>query len=390
MRTATIVVLALCYFFVFGLSNVSYFLSVYYTRSGAITPRESGLIVSIFYIVSVFSRPFLAFVLAHLGFKRLFVGAAAMFVISSVTMALFGLSFWPAFLSRGVLGFASSLYKIGFSTYQALIFRPEERGRAYSLIMAGELMPLLIVAPLAEMLIKADYLRVYIVMPILMSVAAGIFVTRIPPLPADMARTGIDLIPAYRNPFRGMGDCLRSRTFVLALLSTFFFAMADACASFMSSMTASFGLMASFFLSFNALVGIAIRLFFSRMLDRFARGVLAALCGVCTSGAVLMASVTPTEASLAVLGLVFGVGMGFGFPQHLALVADSAPPCRQAQASAMMWFAIGLNFSVVPLLMGWFELHVGAVATFRGIASTAFAGACLTLSLQIIAGHRHL
>ena len=377
-----IAVLALSYFFVFGLSNVSYFLSVYYARAGAITAREAGLVVSVFYIVSVFSRPFLAYVLSRLGFRKLFSLATLLFVAGSVAMALFGLSFWPAFLSRAVLGLASSLYKIGFSTYQALAFGPSERGRAYALIMVGELMPLVLAAPLAETLIGMDLPRLYIWTPVLMSIAAGVAASRIPPLPAEVSAAGGH--PAFRNPFRGMGECLRTRAFALALLSTFFFSMADAGASFMSSMTASYGLMASYFLSFNALVGIAVRLLFSRGLDRFAKGPLAALCAVCTSGAVLMASVDPSESSLTLLGVLFGVGMGFGFPLHLALAADSAPPHRQAQASAMTWFAIGLNFSLVPLFMGWFEAMTGPVATFRAVAAAALAGAALLFALQTL------
>ncbi len=380
-KNKTVFILALCYFFVFGLSNVSYFLSVYYAKLGTVTPREAGLIVSVFYIVSVFSRPFLAFVLSRLGFRKLFAAAAVLFVASSVSMALWGTSFWPALLSRGVLGFASSLYKIGFSTYQALSFDANQRGRAYSLIMAGELFPLWTVAPVAEALIQWNRLSLYISLPIFMSIAASVVVWLIPNLPALTAKG--EAKPTFINPFLGMSDCLRLRPFQIALLSTFFFSMTDASASFMSSMTAHYGLMASLFLSSNAIVGFVIRLCFTRYIDRLPRGLVASVAVLFTSGALFMASINPTEASLTVLGLLFGVGFGFGFPIHLAFVADCAPKDRQAQASAMMWFMIGLNFSVVPLLMGWFQSQLGPVLTFRAIALLALAGACVLFFLQL-------
>lgn len=380
-KNKTVFVLALCYFFVFGLSNVNYFLSVYYAKLGTVTPREAGLIVSIFYIVSVVSRPFLAFVLSRLGFRRLFAAAAVLFIASSVSMALWGTSFWPALASRGVLGFASSLYKIGFSTYQALTFDASQRGRAYSLIMAGELFPLWTVAPAAEALIQWNRLALYISVPVFMSIAASAAVWLIPNLPAVTAES--EARPTFVNPFLGMSDCLRRRPFQIALLSTFFFSMTDASASFMAPMTAHYGLMASLFLSSNALVGFVIRLFFTRHIDRLPRGLVAAAAVLFTSGALFAASINPTEASLTVLGLLFGVGFGFGFPIHLAFVADSAPKDRQAQASAMMWFLIGLNFSVVPLLMGWFQSQLGPVLTFRALALLSLAGACVLFLLQL-------
>ena len=384
-KSKKIVVLALCYYFVFGLSNVSYFLPVYYAQSGALSAREAGLIVSIFYIVSVFSRPFLAYVLSSLGFRRLFAWAGVLFVASAAAMAAFGLSFWPALAARGVLGLASSLYKIGFSTYQALAFRESERGRAYSLIMAGELLPLMTIAPVADALIKAGRLDLYILVPVAMSALSAVVAALIPGLAklGESDKTGERDFeqPALRNPFHGMGQCLGLRTFRLALLSTFLFSMTDAAASFMSSMTAYYGLMASLFLSSNALVGVCVRLFLSHTLDRFPRRILAAGTILLTAGSLFLASVNPNETSLVLLGLAFGVGMGFGFPLHLALIADSVPHSRQAQASAMMWFMIGINFSIVPLLMGWFENQFGPVLIFRSFAMLALLGA-IVLCLQ--------
>ena len=382
-KSKKIVTLALCYYFVFGLSNVSYFLPLYYAQSGTLSAREAGLIVSVFYIVSVFSRPFLAYVLSSLGFRRLFACAGVLFVLSAAAMAFFGPVFWPALISRGVLGLASSLYKIGFSTYQALAFREGERGRAYSLIMAGELLPLMTVAPVAEMLIRTGRTDFYILVPVAMSALSAVAAAFIPGMPGLHGAGERDCErPSLGNPFKGMRQCLGLRSFQLAIFSVFLFSMTDASASFMSSMTASYGMMASLFLSSNALVGVCVRLFFSRSLDRFPRRILAAGTILLTSGSLFLASINPSGTSLTVLGLAFGIGMGFGFPLHLALVADSVPHGRQAQASAMMWFAIGVNFSIVPLLMGWFENQFGPVLIFRAFAALALLGAIVLCLLQ--------
>lgn len=368
-----IFILALAYYFVFGLSNVSYFLSVFYSQRGLFSPEQAGLVISIFYIASVFSRPFLARILTFLGFRRLFLLSGVFFLGSSICMAAFSASFWVAVVSRAVLGIASSLFKIGFSTYQAVVFKPSDRGRAYSLIMAGELLPLMTIAPVADWMIHNGFVSHYLTIPVFMCLFAFLVTLAVPEMKEADAKTRGVVVSA--NPFYGMRDCFESPSFRFAICSIFLFSMTDATASFMAPMTKTFGLMASLFLSSNALVGVCVRLFGSRLLDRFSRGHFAALTTVLMSGALLLASINPTEKTLILGGFIFGAGMGLGFPLHLALVADSVPAVRQPQASAIMWFTIGINFSLVPLLMGWFHDLTGPVFIFRVLAGIAFFGA---------------
>lgn len=365
--------LSASFFFVFGFSNVSYFLPVYYEQIGLGSPKDAGWLVASFYIFSVLSRPFLAGVVSRLGFRNVFLLAGVLSVASSVGIAAAGVNFWAAFVARGVLGLASSLFQIGLGIYQAVAFNEDERGRAFSLIMSGGILPMMTLYPVADWLLHRGMSGVYILIPIV-SCAGGALVTlSIPGIRTATMPTGA--VPATsRNPFAGMGDCMRIPAFRLALFSMFLFSVTDAAASFMASMTAAYGLMASYFLSSNALVGVLVRLFCGRLLDRFPRWRLSTPAVMITSGMLILATIAPTERSLIGLGLAFGVGMGLGFPLHLALISDGVPPSLQPQAVSLSWFMIGLTFAVVPLAMGVLGDLTGPIAAFRIINTAALAG----------------
>lgn len=365
-----ILFLAAGFFFVFGFSNVSYFLPVYYDHIGIKSADATGWLVSIFYMVSVLFRPFLGSLIGYLGFRRLFYIAGILAVSSSTGIVLAGPHFWPGVISRALLGLASGMFQVSLATYQSIAFRPEERGRAFSLIMAGGLAPMVFLVPLAEMMLHRNYNTLYILFPLLLCVAAALLTPAIPDLDT--------IAPAKKefvSPFNGLAQCLQIKPLRLSFLSVFIFSLSDASAAFMGSMTARFGLMASLFLSSNALLGVIMRLTCGRLLDKFHRGSMSALMTILTTGSLLLASIRPSEQSLIILGMIYGIGMGLGFPQHLALVSDNAPRELQAQAVSISRFLVGSGFAVIPLVSGWLDTLSGPVMTFRIITSLSLASA---------------
>ena len=89
----------------------------------------------------------------------------------------------------------------------------------------------------------------------------------------------------------------------------------------------------------------------------------------------LLASVSPSRCSLMILGLVFGVGMGFGFPLHLAIVSDNAPQRLQPQAIALTWFLVALDFALVPLITSYISGLTTPVTGFRAVVIFVLLGA---------------
>lgn len=359
--------LALGFFFTFGFSNVSYFLPVYYKQIGISSSDAAGWLVAAFYITSVISRPFLGNVINLLGFRKTFYAAGLLGVTSSIGIILSGTNFIPALLSRGVLGVGSSLFQIGLATYQAIAFKPEERGRAFSLIMAGGIAPMMTLVPIADYLLQHKWNTAFILFPGLICLGAAIVTPLIPGL--DETELPQVKRSARGTPLSGFADCFRIKPLRVAFLAVFLFSVTDAVAAFMGAMTEEYGLMASFFLSSNAIVGVMIRLFCGRVLDRYPRNRLSVIAIAITSSALLFASFSPSRVSLMVLGMSFGVGMGFGFPLHLALVSDYAPAELQPQAVSFSWFLIGLGFAFVPLLSGWLAEISNPVTAHRLIVA---------------------
>ena len=76
-----------------------------------------------------------------------------------------------------------------------------------------------------------------------------------------------------------------------------------------------------------------------------------------------------------ILGLVFGVGMGFGFPLHLAIVSDNAPQRLQPQAIALTWFLVALDFALVPLITSYISGLTTPVTGFRAVVIFVLLGA---------------
>lgn len=372
LRLRKIVFLALSFFFVFGFSNVSYLLPVYYRQIGVTSEQSIGWLVAMFYISSVASRLFLADVVKALGFRKLFVVAGALSIVCSAGIALFGGSFWASLIARGMLGIASSMFQIGLATYQALAFPVRERGKAFSLIMAGGLAPMMTAVPFADFLLLRKMSTLYILVPLAFCIVAALITPAIPGLDEFKPEEGT--AGKRTNPLRDIKECLTIPAFRFAALSMFLFSATDATSAFMASMTSHYGLMASLFLSSNAVVGVCVRLFCASLLDRIPRWAMSGPTILITSGTLLLASVNPTEKTLILLGLIFGIGMGFGFPLHLALVSDSVPQHLQPQAVSFSWFLMGFNFAVFPLLMGWIGESAGAVASFRIVNGLAFLG----------------
>ena len=361
------------FFFVMGFSNVSYFLPVYYAQMG-FSPKAAGLLVSAFFITSVALRPFMAGLIIKFGFRKILFSAGIISVLSSIGVALAGNSFWLALFSRAALGVGASFFQVGLATFQAVAFSESIRGRAFSLTMAGGLLPMMTLVPLADWLLFRDLHSIYILLPLISSVAALLMMPLIP----DLGITKIPGAGGSRNYFSSLADCFKIPAFRVALFAFFLFCLVDATSAFMAAMTRHYGLMASFFLSSNALVGVCVRLFCARLLDRYPRWKLSLPSIMITAGTLLLASINPTRESLIVLGLIFGIGMGFGFPLHIALISDVVPQNLQPQAVSTAWFLMGFDFAVIPLLMGWMGTQTGPVATFQFICGLTLLGAVMS------------
>ncbi|MBQ9881576.1 MAG: MFS transporter [Synergistes sp.] len=375
-KNKKIILLAIAFYFNFACSNVSYLLPVYYAHAGFSAAR-AGALVSAFYIASLIFRLILGSFIPRFGFKKLLAAGGVLSTAGALAIVFSGGSFIPAFAARLLFGSGTAFTQIALAAYQSLAFPKEERGQAYSFIMAGGLAPMLTAVPIADALLAKGHFTAYIFIPVLLSAA----MSAVTIFALDTGDVSLDDVPASASPFAGMGECLRIPAVVLSVLMMIIFSTVDAASSFMSSMTAVFGLMSSYFLSSNAAVGVLVRLFLGRVLDRYPRSRLSAPITASMAVLLLLASVHPSRTSLMILGFFFGVGMGFGFPLHIALVSDYSPRRLQPAAVSMVWFAIAVAFAVVPFVSSYITEATDPVFGFRAVV--IFALVCCILTAAV-------
>lgn len=359
------------YFALFGVSNLYYLLPQYLSHAGTGTPRQMGWIVGAFYLASTLSRPFGGALVRRLGFRRLFLWGGLSGVAGTLGFALCGfLGFVPGLMTcRVLLGVSQTLFVVGFTTYQGLVIPEASRGRAFSAIAAGGILPLLILVPLGDLFLQRGLDGAYLLLPVAVSLGLLALGWKIPPLPLRDSGGGGAFWGILRNP------SLR-----LLCLSVFCFSLGDACLVVLSSLARSRGVLASAFFMGNAAVALVLRLFASQVLDRICRRRWAAPMAGGLAAALLGCSWASDNGSMALWGALFGVAMGWGFPLHMALVADLASPEERPHAAALVWFAMGASFALVPILLGYGGEWLGEVWAFRGFTALLL-GACLGLGV---------
>ena len=359
--------LGLGYFALFGVSNVYYLLPQYLSHAGVGSSQQVGWIVGAFYMATTFSRPFGGGLVRRMGFRRLFRWGGLLGIAGALGFALVG-SYTPGLLLfRVILGVSQTLFVVGFTTYQGLVIPESSRGVAFSAISAGGILPLMTLVPLGDLFLQRGYDVAYLLVPL--AAALGVFYLgeRLPEQSLRGRGREGSLVGVLRNP------SLR-----LLCLSSFCFSLGDACLVVLASLAQSRGVLVSAFFMANASVAAGIRLFGARLLDRLPRRHLAAPAMAGLALALLGCTWATGNGAMAFWGGVFGVAMGWGFPLHMALIADLATPEERPHASAMVWFAMGGSFALVPILMGYGVDWLGAVGSFRG-----FAGFLLLLSLGL-------
>ncbi len=372
LKNRQIVALSFALFFVFGVSNVYYLLLLYLEQVGVQSLALRGWVLSAFYMTSTLSRPFFSNFVERLGFRRLFLIAGSTTLASTIGIALCGANISVLIAFRLVLGLGASLYVIGLSTLQAVLFEEHERGAAYSLTYAGGLAPMMTLLPLADWFLKRQWAFGYISIPVF--VAAGAFITclLIPGVPEQPREAAGKAKKVFS--WDALRECFAYEQLVLLFISMFLFGYTDASSVFLAPVLKKFGLLASLFLSSNALIGVIIRVCFRKVLDRYPRKRLASATTCITAGTLFLATVSPTPTTLVVLGAIYGIGMGFGFPLHLALAVDTSPEHLRPQAIALTWFFMGICFMTASVVLSFLAGFIGEVASFRIVSLAMFAG----------------
>lgn len=354
-------------FAIMSLSNVYYLLAPYLRMYDIVDPGVIGWILGSYYAASTFSRPLVGRLVEKYGFYATMLGAACVNLISSAGVALAGPSIPLVLFWRIFTGIASSLFLVSVTTYQVISVPDEIRGSSFAIVSAGCIAPLVTAVPLADWLLHHGHPLVYIWLGPLVSLVSLILVISFEK----------DVSPGRKKQqdWGSYSDVFRLASVRALFISILFFSFTDACILSLAGLAMEKGLVASAFISANAALSVFIRLFLFRHLDRLPRMKMAASMIALTSAGLFLSTFATGNLVFMICGILFGLGMGYGFPMHLALAGDVAPTNLRPKVTSMVWFIMALSFFFCPLMIGYLSAVFNYQTSFRLLSVLIFLAA---------------
>ena len=162
------------------------------------------------------------------------------------------------------------------------------------------------------------------------------------------------------------------------------FALTDAGQLVFVQLASEKGVAASYFFSISAGTALFLRFLCGKVLDMIPRRVYAVGAGAITAAMMLSATFASTPLAFMLCGLVFGVGMGFGYPMLMCLVLDLGGEKYTTRLAVVFGLIYSGSFFVAPVLIEFTATLAGtATAAYRIIYGMIFV-ASLTLTLRSI------
>lgn len=334
---------------------------------------STGVLLSVFSLATTIARPPGSFLTERLGVKNSFFAAAALLTLFSIPMA-FTRSFYGLLLLRGLTGVAYGLCMVSITAFQAMAIPERGRGRAFSWVAVGYVLPQLILLPLLDRVFLRGFTAPYFwLIPLL-----GAGCTATAAVTPDLPRVFHE-----KKSWGKWEEAFASPSLVSLLASWVLFALANSAGlQFIPALLSQRGMPPSLFIVSLAATSLVVRLAASRFTDRLPRGKIAGI-SICLIGlGTLLVLGSRSRLSLSIFGAVYGLGMGFGFPALLALVPDVFPERLRPKGVALSFFAMDLGWIVSPLFVGMigqvaglgFALVLSGLIGLSGGAALLFKG----------------
>jgi len=369
----TIFKLSLATFAIMSFADIFFLLPGWLARNGRMDLRQIGWVMGIFY-VSTFLRPFVGWFVNLTGFRNLYRGAAGLCIAGTLGFGLFQGVFPALLVSRVAMGAGFSLFAVALTAYQTLAFPRKGSGAAFALSSAAGILPLLVVTPLAEWMVNRGMgFSFLFLLPLATLLVALLSADSLPGL-AGVERP---------EPGRDQGFAastirlLSNRGSRAVVVSITLFCVVDALLLNLASLAAEKKVVVSGFFA-----ALAVTSFLTRVLGRSVLNRLSGARWVSSSNGIVALVVllvaTPavdSSARLAACGVLYGFASGYGYPLHLALIGETAPPELRGHLSSLFWFFMGLCYFVMPPVVGKLAPAAGLPFALQAVAFLVFVSA---------------
>ncbi len=325
-----------------------------------------GWVMSIFSIASTMLRPVAGTFTEKYGVRRtLIISSLGMFLVSAPL--LFTENLVPLLFFRMLMGAAFSIAMVAVSSYQALLLSPEKRGVGYAWIAVSYVLPQVTVFPVGDLVLSTLGYKPYLMLAPLVALLCLVSSTRLSKLGAD---SGVNEAKIEWGRWR---DLLFVRGFRVLQLSVFLFSLVNSSLlQYISAFISSKGLVPSSFFMANAGTALLIRLVVPRFMDIFDRRML---MGIATSWmGLIMFFITLAESNMVLIleGILYGFGMGVGFPVMLALMPDVFPDHLKPKGLSVSFLTLDTGFIISPVILGFAGERAGLGFSFAVLGISAF------------------
>lgn len=360
-------------FAIYSYSNAFFFLAPYLTGRGY-SAASAGMLVGAFYAAATAVRPIGSWITEKTGVKNSMIFSSAICLACTAALYCNQDSFAWFLAVRIVSGLAFSVFMVALTTYQALSIEESRRGLVFSLVSVGSLIPMFTVVPLTDFLVRNGQGQFYLLLPVAASALSLSLALRLHP-------EGNPEILKGEKPLKwgSYGDLFRETPAGKILFSCFFFGLCDASIVFIGNLLIEQNLVPSWFIFSLGAGAFFVRTAGRNIFNRHQRTAFAGPSFLLMALCLLGLSFATTPMGLIFWGFFYGIGMGYGYPAHLALTADLAPPGLRAKASALVHFSMDLSWFLLPLYMGFGCTWLGTLRAFR-----LFALFCTVTALAVI------
>ncbi|MCL1940936.1 MAG: MFS transporter [Synergistaceae bacterium] len=338
-------------------SNAYFFMPVYLGLHQF--PKElTGILVGAFYAATTLVRPFGGFITERAGIKRTLI-ISAVSCICAATLKFFTLSFAPLLLIRILMGCSFGIFIVALTTYQSLVIPEESRGVAFAYISIGSLGCLATVVPLADLLLSYQCEKFYLSLPIISAFFCMILSIKLPPLPENVKKT------TENQEWGTWGELYENTPFWRIAASNALFNLCDAANIYLPAFAIAMKLVPSSFSVAVAIGAFTVRTLGGKIFTIFPRYALAGPSLFTMALSLILSAYATNNALFFMCGLLFGAGMGYGYPAQLSLIGDLAPAKLRAKLSSLVHFCIDISWFLIPLYMGFATPHIGEVGAFK-------------------------
>ncbi|MCL2373906.1 MAG: MFS transporter, partial [Treponema sp.] len=308
--------------------------------------ETTGWIIAVYSLAAMLTRPLGGWLLENFGIRRIlvwsallsFVGCALFFANESAALlrigralsgAIFGIySIEPAtllLLGRAFSGAAFGIYSMGLFSHQALCVSEKRRGAMFSLLVVGSVLPMGAVAPLGEWLLNNSQTMIYLAIGPVLSIFCCFFGGRVNVQTVPDGLAGHKRAAGEKN-WGSYHDLFSSRAFLFLIVTGTVIALVDALIIKLSLLAAEQGLTVSFFFASVSAAALVVRLPLASALNSLPRIPLIAPTGILMALSMIIVSFFPSNAALVTGGILFGAGLGAGWPMYHALISDILSP----------------------------------------------------------------